>query len=381
MKQYLSADTIDLVYSGHNYFDLLENMIDQSNEVIHVQTYIFNTDSTGLKITDALKRAAKRHVKIFVLIDAFGSLAFSKDVQKELEECGIKFRRFAPLFSSESIYFGRRLHHKIIVCDKKIALTGGINIADKYNHTEREEPWLDYAVQTKGKACEFLHLLCEELFNRKKPGILRKWEKITQTVSQSDHLIRFRRNDWIRRKNEIHKSYVEEIIKAKECITIVASYFLPGLTLRKLLAEASSRGVKVNILLAGKSDSDSVRLAESYLYDFYLRNNITLFEWTNTVMHGKAMIVDNRWATIGSYNLNFLSHYISIELNTDVIDKAFVKEFSDHLHDITTNFCRKVDLETPFKKKQWFTQVKMWLAYNFFRTLMNLTVTRKRHRN
>jgi cardiolipin synthase len=382
MKQYLKADKISLVYSGNNYFELLEDMIDQAKEIVHIQTYIFETDATGLRIVEAIKRASARGVTVYVLIDAFGSLSFSKEIEMELKDSGVNFRRFAPLFSSESIYFGRRLHHKIIVCDKTIALTGGINIADKYNETQKEKPWLDYAVLTKGDVCQYLHLLCEQHYKKVKPGILRNWEKNTQQkLSEPAALIRFRRNDWIKRKNEIHKSYVEELIKAKTCVTIVASYFLPGLAFRKLLAEASRRGVKINILLAGKSDVGTVRLAESYLYDFYLRNKIDLYEWTNSVMHGKAMIVDNRWATVGSYNLNFLSHYISIELNTDVIDASFVGEFSEHLHHITNNFCRKVDLETPFKKKQWFTQLKMWLAYNFFRTLMNLTVARKRKRN
>src|SRR5436190_17668425 len=124
--------------------------------------------------------------------------------------------------------------------------------------------------------------------------------------------------------------------------------------------------------MAGISDVPSVRMAESYLYDFYLRHNIRLYEWQSSVMHGKAMIVDDTWATIGSYNLNFLSHYMSTELNADILDPAFIRKFSSHLNDIIAHHCIEIDLEAHIKKRNIFTQLLRWLTYNFFRVTMNV---------
>jgi len=384
MKKYLEAEDIQLVFSGRNYFEILEQIIDNSKEVLHLQTYIFATDETGLKVINSLKKAAARGVNVFVLSDAYGSFPFKKEAIKDLEQSGIRFRLYSPLFSSESIFFGRRLHHKIVVADKRVALIGGINVADKYNFINEEEAWLDYAVYIKGTVCEYPDLLCEAVFKRKRRRLF-SWEnKIHRDLATgSGKLIRFRRNDFIKQKNEIHRSYMEGITKAENSITIVASYFLPGYHFRRLLRLAAARGVKTRIILAGKSDVLSVNLAQHYLYEFYLTNNIELFEWQNSILHGKAMLVDHTWVTIGSYNLNFLSHYISIELNVDIIDRHFIHDFSSHIETILQDCCTKVDLDKVRRNTHFFDKLKTKLAYVFHRTIMNIVMmgrTRKKRK-
>ncbi len=381
MRTYQQADEIKLIYSGRNYFEVLEQLIDESREVIHLQTYIFEYDETGRRIIAALKRAAERQVQVFVLIDAYGSYPVSRHLKEAMRQAGIRFRLFSPLLSSESIYIGRRLHHKIVVVDKRAALTGGINIANKYSGSGDLEAWLDYGVLTRGAVCEYLHLVCGEFYHRKRIPTLRRWEKQSKPTQSTDpeRRVRFRRNDWIKRKNDIHKSYAEALISAEKSIVIVASYFLPGRTFRRLLREASERGVEIKILLAGKSDIASLRLAERYMYDFYLRYNIHIYEWTNSVMHGKAMIVDANWATIGSYNLNFLSHYISIELNTDTRDPAFIHNFSDHLAGVIGNCCQAVELQSA-SNISFAGRALMWITYNFYRMLMSLMMAGRKYR-
>lgn len=362
-----------MVHSGSDYFRLLEEIIDNSVRSLHLQTYIFETDATGRRIIDALKRAVARGVRVVVLADAFGSFPFDRHIAKEMKEAGILFRLFSPLFSTESIFFARRLHHKIVVSDELTAMIGGINIADKYYGGD-ETAWLDYAVYLRGDLCAYLHALCEQLYARKKPLILS--EKQENKKMQG---VRFRRNDWIRRRDEIYHSYAESICNAKNSIVIVASYFLPGSRFRRMLKQAAARGVKVMIILAGASDIGSLRLAENYLYDFYLSNNMEIYEWRNSVMHGKAMLVDEAWATIGSYNLNYLSRYISIELNADVMDKAFVEEFSKHLKFVMETECTHVQ-SGPFKKRNGWMRVKTWLAYYFYRALLGFMMRGKRYR-
>jgi cardiolipin synthase len=379
MEKYQYADKIELVHSGKNYFDLLERIIDHSRETLHLQTYIFESDETGLKVCASLKKAAERGVKVFVMADAFGSIAFSHSALMELKAAGVKFRFFSPLFSRESLYFGRRMHYKVLVADKRIALAGGINIADKYNSLT-EQPWLDYAVYIEGEACEYIHFFCEAMFMKKNFSALPAWEKITAAHDREASLpkIRFRINDWLKWKNEIHKSYMEAVLHARKSITIVASYFLPGKKFRKLLSAAAARGVKISIILTGKSDISSAKTAENYLYKFYLDNSISLFEWRDSVMHGKAMIVDGEWVTIGSFNLNFLSHYISMEMNVDIKDKMFADEFSRHLDEVISQGCIAVDLGLQ-TKNNYLSKLKMWLYYTFFRMLMNATVSKRKH--
>jgi cardiolipin synthase len=383
MKAYLGAEEITLVYSGSNFFEVLATMIDECREVLHIQTYIFEADHTGLSVIESIKKARSRNVEVFLMVDAYGSIPFPQEVADDLLDAGVHFRMFSPLLTSESAYIGRRLHHKVVVADKRTGLIGGINIADKYNTVADAEAWLDYAVLCRGAVCEYLHLLCNQFYMKRRMGVLKKWERLHRLhQTPGNHLkIRFRRNDWLERQNEIHKSHLQGLYRAKKSVIIVASYFLPGGLFRRLLKEASLRGVSITIIMAGRSDISSMRLAESYLYDFYLRHNIRLFEWSNSVMHGKAMIVDDQWCTIGSYNLNFLSHYISIELNAEILDPGFIRTFSAHLHNITQTCCLSIDLSARRLHTGMLKKLAMWLAYNFYRTLSGLALSGKKFRN
>lgn len=379
MKIYQQAENIKLVHSGNNYFHLLEEIIDSTKETLHLQTYIFDTDETGSRIVNALVRASKRKVVIHLLLDAFGSASFSKHSITLLREAGVHVRFFAPFFSSENIHWGRRLHYKIIVSDKRIALTGGINIANKYNESEQAEPWLDYAILTEGAVCEYLHILCEQVYYKKSNLSLRVWEKNLKPESAKSFRVRYRLNDRLRRANEIHSSYSYHILNANQCITIIGSYFLPGRTFRNMLALASSRGVKINLILASQSDIKTLRMAESYLYAYYIRNKINVFEWQKSVLHGKAIIVDNEWVSIGSFNINFLSHYLSVELNTEVDDKQFAQGFAEHIDHIIDTGCKQIDLKKYAHSPNTINQFIMWLAYNLFRLIKNISVRRKPH--
>ena len=380
MIHYQEADTIKLIHSGKNYFDTLEQIIIESKSTLHFQTYIFVGDETGKRIIQLLKEAANRGVNVYLLPDAFGCFSFPKHLTRELKSAGIHFRLFSPTFSTESILPWRRLHHKIVVSDKYKALIGGINIANKYNSLPESPAWLDYAVLAEGSVCSYLSDLCASIYFK------RKFSTITNSTiaenpdlkNTSKNLIRFRRNDWLKNKNEIHKSYIEALKLAQSSITIVASYFLPGANFRRLLREASQRGVRIKIIMAGKSDSYSVKLAENYLYDFYIRYNIELYEWKESVLHGKVMLVDNKWATIGSYNLNFLSHYISIELNADIIAPGFMKKLSEHFALITHDYSTTFKLNPSKYNKNILVKFLMWLTYNFFRLMMTIFVSSRK---
>lgn len=146
-----SVDNIVLVHSGEDYFLRLRNIISKAQNEIHLQSYIFENDTTGLEIAEALKEAANSKVKVYVLLDGYGSSKLPNNFLEILKQNGINIRFFSPLFSKNNFYIGRRLHHKVVVVDGEIVLIGGINIANKYRGSNTEHPWLDYAVQIESK--------------------------------------------------------------------------------------------------------------------------------------------------------------------------------------------------------------------------------------
>lgn len=362
-----SSEKIELVHSGEDYFSCLHNIISNAQSEIHLQTYIFENDSTGARITNALKKAVMRNVKVYVLLDGYGSSSLSRKYIKHLKQHGINVRFFSPFFSQNSFYLGRRLHHKIVVADAKVSLIGGINISDRYSGTETQEPWLDYAVYIENKAvAEHLQQLCRKIFFKKIRYY--SWGKIKSTFYWvGGASVRIIQNDWMKRKNEISTSYIKSIRNAKKEIIIVSSYFLPGRKLANALKKASaSKGVKVKLILSGISDVPFMKRATYYLYSSLLKHNIELYEWKKSVLHGKVAVVDREWATVGSFNLNHLSSYGSIEMNAEINSREFSEKLATHLHHIIS-YSENITHDTLKNRKGIFTDFINWLAYRLIR--------------
>ncbi|MGZ4034537.1 MAG: phospholipase D-like domain-containing protein [Bacteroidia bacterium] len=376
IKKYFPAESVELINSGDNYFDTLEELIGSAKEEIHLQTYIFDEDKTGTVIANALMRAADRGVQIFILVDAYGSKSLSYEFIERMQKHEINFRFFSPLFSKESIYLGRRLHHKIVVADRKTALVGGINIADKYHGTDVGPAWLDYAVLIRGDVCTKLSGLCEAFFQKRTFKRNFEFENV-KSEFKGQTLIRFSRNDWVIGKNEIYTSYHTSLKNAERSAIFIASYFLPGYKFRKLLKQATKRGVAVKIILAGKSDLPFFWYAEKYLYNFYLKNGIEIIEWGNSVMHGKALIIDGEWTTIGSYNHNYLSHYRSIELNVEINDKNFSGQFTQQIDEVVSTSCEKMSIDKNLHSANFLLRTRNYISYIIYRVVMKIFVPGK----
>ena len=178
--------------------------------------------------------------------------------------------------------------------------------------------------------------------------------------------LRIIRNDWLKRKNEISKTYISIIQNAKKEVVIVGSYFLPGRRLSNALKNAAKRGVKIKIILSGISDLPIVMWATNYVYTSFLKQGIELFEWKKSVLHGKLAVVDNKRTTIGSYNLNQLSSYGSIEMNVEINSVVFSNSLSVHLIGIIKQ-CDSITFETLTVRNGIFTRLKNWFAYRLIR--------------
>ncbi len=369
--------TIALVHSGEDYFNRLEHIILETEFEIHIQTYIFEYDTIGKKIIDALLVAASRNVRVYILIDGFGSFNFSKQVLNKLRKNGINIRFFSPFFSANSIYLGRRLHHKIVVSDSKVTLIGGINIADKYLGNTTTLPWLDYAIELKEEDCaKLLSRLCYNIYYRKRRSDRRE---IKTYLSEFEYdKVRILQNDWLKRKNEISTSYINSIRNAKEEIVIVGSYFLPGKKLLRALKTASKNKVKIKLILSGISDLPMARRASCYLYAKLLRYNIELYEWEKSVLHGKAAVIDHQWTTIGSFNLNNLSSFGSIEMNVEINSVEFSNEYLLHLNQIMDE-CQRITPESIQLKDGIASKLINWFSYWITR-LIEIIITYLPHK-
>jgi len=371
LLSYTKNNKVQLIRGGKEYFDLLLKLIGMAKDTIHLQVYIYDDDETGKKVAEALKTAVQRKVQVYLMADGYASQVMSQKFIDELRAAGIHFRLFEPVFRSKYFYFGRRLHHKVFVVDTRYALVGGLNISDRYNDMPGQPAWLDFALFAEGEIARQLCVLCWKTWRGfpKRMGITPCEEKELQFnfSDEEKSTVRMRRNDWVRRKNEISRTYIDMFKNAKSEVTILCSYFLPGRTISKYILQALERGVTIKVVLAGLSDVMIAKYAERYIYDWMLRHKIRIYEYQGTVLHGKVAVSDKVWATIGSYNVNNISAYASIELNLDILNPSFARSLDNFLEEIIRTNCLEITEERLAKTTTLFKQFIRWSSYQIIK--------------
>jgi cardiolipin synthase A/B len=361
---------VQLIHSGEAYFSQMLHLIRSAGNDIHLHAYILENDATGREILGALTEAARRQVEVYILLDSYGSGKLSADFFAEMAKEGLHVRLFSPWYSKNIRYLGRRLHHKVLVIDGATALIGGINISDKYRGTKLTEPWLDFAVRVDGSAvAEPLRHLCQNMYLNKS---LKKGPVMQAEIhDRAGASVRILRNDWFKQRKDIYNGYLQAIAEAQDEIILVASYFLPGRKIMQALRLASRRSVRVRIVLSGVSDLPLVMRATQYLYDLFLRHGMELYEWKKSVLHGKLAIVDQKWVTVGSFNLNGLSYYGNIEMNTVIESSAFAEEIRPSIISIIQD-CEQIQADTLKTQRGIFTRFHNWIAWRLVRLALRI---------
>lgn len=362
---------LELLQSGNSFFEKLSDLIKNAITEIHLQLYIFEPDKTGRIIQDLLIEAAKRGVKIYVILDAYGSKNFSELWQKNLTDVGIEIYFYSPIKFANYLHMGMRLHHKIICIDGQFALVGGINISNNYSAYNHQTPWLDFALLAQGKVVSDLVQICKQTLRT-----VSNYPKYkTKQEIQKEHkpiITRVLQNNWVQAKFGITHQYKQQIRKANNEIILVASYFIPSLGLKRLLKNAAKRGVSVKIILSSISDVSIVKYATEYFYNDLLKAGINIYEWKHSVLHAKVGLIDSEWLSIGSYNLNHLSDFGSIECNLEVLDSTFCMTTNIKIKQIMNDGCEKVLPDNFNNNKSIKKRLLQFVSYFIVRFSLSL---------
>ena len=373
-KAYIPHNKVKLVRGGRDYFAALTRLINQAQHVVYLQVYIYEADETGQQVASVLKEAVRRGVTVYLLADGYASKELSTAFIKELQTAGVNFRFFEPILKSEHFYFGRRMHHKVLVVDGYYGLVGGINISNRYNDLDDAPAWLDWALYMEGPVAAELHKICIDVWARPgqlalKRNLQQEWPALPPSGNSP---LRIRRNDWVKSKNQISRSYIDMLKKATSSVIIMSGYFLPGTIIRHHLSRAAKRKIDIRVIVAEKSDVRLAKHAERYMYRWLLKRDIKLYEYTRSVLHGKMATRDKKWVTIGSYNVNDISAYASVELNIDVNDAEFATHVQQQLEAIMANDCVLVTEEEYNKKYNFFQRAVQYCSYWLVRIIFYL---------
>lgn len=366
--EYTLHNDVQVIRGGASYFDALVNVAERAQYSLHFQTYIFDADETGQRVAAALIDAARRGVHVYLMLDGYASQHLPGAFVEELRQAGVHFRFFEPVFFTYKYYFGRRMHHKVLVADAYECLVGGVNVSDRYNDMPGQPAWLDWALHVKGEAAADMHKVCVRMWRRP----MWKGKKCLPEImplppaTEEECKVRMRRNDWVYRRIEISASYRRMFTDAQQYATVMTSYFWPPHKLLLRMEAAARRGVKIRVILTGRADVPLAKYAERYLYRRLFRRNIEVYEYQPNVLHAKIAFRDDEWCTVGSYNVNNISAFASIEMNLDVLDVRVATQLREAVDQIIEKDC------VPVSKAGYeiaTAPLKMFLYYLSYRVV------------
>lgn len=366
-----------LLCNGTEYFPALEAAINDAKQEIHLQTYIFKHDATGIKIASALKRAAQQGVAVHLLIDGFGSLDFPKAFVQELLSAGVQvlvYRQevFSFRFKRHRL---RRLHHKLAVIDASIAFIGGINIIDDYNKPSESSPRFDHAVKIEGPLLAPIHSTAKRLWMlvawahfRKRWTARLELAPVVKPVGNQRAAFVIRDN--LRHRRDIERAYLKAIATAYHEIVIANAYFLPGRNFRQALIKAAHRGVSVVLLLQGKIEYRLQYHATRALYSHLLDAGIVIYEYQKSYLHAKVAVIDRYWSTVGSSNIDPISLLSAREANVVITDHAFASDLRASLQQAIED--SKPVSKKYWRKQSWINRTLSWISYYIVRVLQGI---------
>ena len=270
-----------------------------------------------------------------------------------------------------------------MVIDGRLAFVGGINIIDDDNAPEDMRPRFDYAVRLQGPLLRQVHHAARHMWEIVAwANFKRRFRLAGQSpsccsvagVQSAAFLIR----DNIRHRNDILHAYVQAIDAAREEILIANAYFLPGVRFGRALNAAARRGVRITILLQGKTDHPLLRYATQALYATVLKAGIRIFEYERSFLHAKVAVIDGVWATVGSSNIDPFSLLLAKEANVVVRDQGFAGELRSSLSAAMASGAREMSVG-DLVRQPLHSRLLRWLSYALVRALFGMTGYGARH--
>jgi cardiolipin synthase A/B len=375
------GNEVTLLERGATFFPAITAAINAAKRDVGLETYIYCDDAAGESVTQALEQAALRGVRVRLLIDGFGARDFRADWKKRLEAAGATVLVYRPdimpwSFRTERL---RRMHRKIAIVDGHTAFVGGINVIDDLTEVPPGCPRFDLAVRVRGPLVAEIYQAVDKLWRRV------AWLRLKQRFSQKDSarvlacdrkpagdvLAGLVLRDNFRHRVNIEDEYLAAIRSARREIFIACAYFLPGLRFRHAIIDATGRGVRVVLVLQGVTDHPLLQLATRAFYESMLDHGVEICEYSCSELHAKAAVVDNRWATVGSSNLDPFSLVLAREANVVVVDETFATAVRDSIERAIKEGATPVR-RMLWKHRPWWQRASIWFGYGFARFAMGL---------
>lgn len=339
---YTDNNEVDLFIDGAQKFNNLMQDMDKAENHIHIEYFCMESDHIGTAIRDHLVKAAKRGVKVKLLLDGWGSSGIKPHFLDPLREAGGEVAFFLPYL----MRLNYRNHRKVVVIDGKIGYIGGFNIGDEYLGLRRKMGyWRDNHLRIHGDAVHSLqsHFLmdwnaCHKAHEPYQP----EYFPVIQTNGHLPMQIIASGPDT--EIEQIKMTYLKMINMAKEEILIQTPYYIPDDSIHEALKSALLSGVKVKIQIPDKPDHILIYWATYSLAAELVEYGADIEIYQNGFIHAKTMIIDQKIASVGSANIDIRSFKLNFEINSVIYDEGFAQLLKENFDAVTTQ-CEQLTME------------------------------------
>lgn len=356
-----------LLPSAREKYEVMFDEIRNAKHHVHLEYFNFRNDSIANALFDLLAEKAAQGVEVRALYDDFGNLSNNRPLQKHhvkaLRERGIEIYPYDPIKFPWVNHVLHRDHRKIVVIDGRAAYIGGINVADYYIHGLPEVgPWRDMHVRITGDAVSELQgifvrmwlLTTNELLAGSSYFPAQDAETMGKEVAVVDRVPRMN-------AKAMRRIYAKAIRTAQHTIQLVNPYFVPTPMVKKALKDALKRGVKVEIMLPGKSDIKMTPDGGMYVANSLRKKGADVYVFNGGFHHTKVLMVDSLYCSLGSCNLDARSLRFDHEVQAYVFDKEttaqLIEIFAKDKLDSTL-----MTADTYRKRKAW-NRFLGWFAH------------------
>ena len=364
--RFTKGNEVKLLMSGKEKFADMFEAIRQAKSSVHLEYFNFRNDSIAGLLFDILREKRKEGVEVRAVFDGFGNDSNNQPLKKThlkaLHEDSIEIYEFDPIRFPWVNHIWPRDHRKIVVIDGEIGYTGGMNVADYYLvGTEQVGEWRDMHCRIEGPAVNEL----QDIF-------IRFWEKLTKEKLTDEKYFRGTEagNKMVgiatrepHATNKIMRQfYISALDNAKDSVKIVNPYFCPTSSVIKALKRCAERGVKMDIIMSSKYDVPLVPDVVYYNLRKLMKRGAKIWRYRPGFHHSKIMMVDGKYCTVGSTNLDARSLRFDYEINALIIDKDVTRQLDDKFIEDT----KKCDLltEEEYKRsRSTWKRFRGWLGH------------------
>ena len=325
---FVDGNSYKVLRNGDEIFPSMQDALKAARTTITFETYIYWSGSTGRQFAHQLSLAARRGVKVHLLLDWLGSAKMEQALLDEMIAAGVQIRKFHPPHWSHLGRLNNRTHRKILVVDGTVAFTGGVGIAQQWTgNAQSPEHWRDTHFRVEGP-----------VVGQMQSVFLDNWTKVTGEVLHGDSyfpplppvgrgVAQMFSSSPSGGSESMQLMYLLAISASSRSIDLSASYFVPDDLTVRALVEAMQRGVKLRIVVPGEHiDSETVRRASRARWGPLLEAGAVIAEYRPTMYHCKVMIVDNVLVSVGSTNFDNRSFRLNDEATLNIYDADFARQ-------------------------------------------------------